>query len=194
MDVSDHIGHAYGEFDYWMAISQGFGQMQRFLALMTPAFGFPASVIALAREVKKYLNFDFPSLARPECAVRPTLARGYIAVCMSLSFSPSLTLCLTSQIKLEPAQKAVLRIGSVAAMLPVIVFLIGFELSVGKCMRHHGGGMPLVHVLWSITIAMHQILFMTITRSMLGVFDCVAADDPEAESSVMEKCECAPLR
>ena len=36
MDVADHIGRAYGEFDYWMAVSQGFGQMQRFLALLTP--------------------------------------------------------------------------------------------------------------------------------------------------------------
>ena len=55
MDVADHIGKAYGEYDYWMAISQGLGQMKRFLALLTPEFGFPASIIELGRQIKGYV-------------------------------------------------------------------------------------------------------------------------------------------
>ena len=88
------------------------------------------------------------------------------------SASPDSYLLLLTQIKLELSQKALLRIGSVAVMLPVLIVLIGLELSVGNCMRHHDGGMPLVHVLWSIAVAMHQILFMSITKTMLSVFDC----------------------
>ena len=131
-------------------------------------------VIPLFDPLLRYVSFDFPSLAKPECAVCPTPARACFPRCVPLSLShpPDSCLLLRKQIELSPTRKAQLRFSSVAFMLPTLIILIGLELSVGNCMKHHDGGMPLVHVLWSITIAMHQILFMSITKTV-SVHLCV---------------------
>lgn len=55
-------------------------------------------------------------------------------------------------------------------MLPVLIVLIAIELTIGNVMRHKSGGMSLVHVLWSITIAMHQVLPMHLINTPAWVF------------------------
>ena len=92
LDVADHLARAQGDFDLWMAFSLGMGQMQRLLqvrpidlcpAIYARAFtlvpqvitinwSFPQSWVDFANMVREYVDFDFPSLAQPECQIKLT--------------------------------------------------------------------------------------------------------------------------
>ena len=160
VDLSGEIGDAAGAFDLYMALSAGSGQLQRLLQVVTINYRFPQSWVDFANSLRAIIDFDFPSLAEPEC-----------------------------QIKLSALGGVLLRTQMVALMIPAIVAVVSIGVFVKKRRGGAVGSIPRIllkvavalHSMFFIILTKSALAPFDCTNKRLDKNNGALCDDTDSE-------------